>query len=181
MVSDNLLTLSVTILVALFGYLATYTINLRTAQRKDKLERVNQQLREFYGPLFSLIFASDKAFSTFIDKVDVRGKRVEQLTPEELAEWQTWVSQVFMPLNLRMEKIIIENADLMDETQMPDCLPTLCAHVYAYKIILMKWESGDTSDFWPGVRFPGKELLDYVQLAYLRLKAEQAEILGKQI
>ena len=176
---DTLLTLSITILLALIGYIATYFNNLRIEQRKDRLERVNRQLREYYGPLFALVRASATIFFAFRDRYCKRDEDWGELTPEELAAWQAWMSEVFMPLNLRMEKIIVENADLMDEPEMPDCLLTLSAHVYAYKIVLMKWESGDTSELSTGIPFPQEELMNYIDSAYIRLKAEQTELLGK--
>ena len=58
MTKETIITISVTLLVAFSGYVAKYINDLRIAQRKDKLERVNQQLRDLYGPLFSLIKAS---------------------------------------------------------------------------------------------------------------------------
>ena len=58
-------TLSVTILLALLGYLVTYGNNLRLAQRKDRLERVERQLRDLYGPLLSTAEASTRIWNAF--------------------------------------------------------------------------------------------------------------------
>jgi hypothetical protein len=44
-------TLTATVFVALMGYAATYLNSIRLSQRKDRLERIDRQLREFYGPL----------------------------------------------------------------------------------------------------------------------------------
>ncbi|MFK0045124.1 hypothetical protein ACIQU4_13595 [Streptomyces sp. NPDC090741] len=44
-----------TVGLAFLGYLATYANGLRLAQRQARLARVNQQLSEFYGPLFALM------------------------------------------------------------------------------------------------------------------------------
>ena len=57
-----------TVFLAFIGYLITYLNNLRLSQRKERLERVNRQLGELYGPLFSLTQASDKAYLAFRNK-----------------------------------------------------------------------------------------------------------------
>ena len=44
----------VDVVVAQIGYFVTYRTNLRLAQRNDRLERINRQLSEFYGPLLAL-------------------------------------------------------------------------------------------------------------------------------
>jgi hypothetical protein len=53
------------VLLALGGYLATYTYNLKLAQRKDRLDRVNQQLSELYGPLLALASSSGACWTAF--------------------------------------------------------------------------------------------------------------------
>jgi hypothetical protein len=40
--------------VAVGGYFATYRHNLRLAARNDRLDRLNRQLEELYGPLIAL-------------------------------------------------------------------------------------------------------------------------------
>ncbi len=88
------------------------------------------------------------------------------------------MSEVFMPLNLRMEKIIVENADLFLDDEMASPLLVLCAHVAAYKPVLKKWGQGDFSENTSKVNFP-PDLLDYAEACFKRLKQEQAALLGK--
>lgn len=42
--------LMIPIIVAILGIIAKYWNDLKIAQRKDRLERVSQQLRQLYGP-----------------------------------------------------------------------------------------------------------------------------------
>ena len=49
------ITAVVTVLVALGGYLITYWNNIRLSQYSEQLNRINKQLGEFYGPLYSLV------------------------------------------------------------------------------------------------------------------------------
>jgi hypothetical protein len=87
------------------------------------------------------------------------------------------MSEVFMPLNLRLEKTIVENGDLIIEKEMPKCFLSLCAHVAAYKPVSKKWESGDFSEHVSLSNFP-MDLGQYVGASYSHLKTEQAALLG---
>ena len=94
---------------------------------------------------------------------------------EELAAWRLWMSEVFIPLNLQMERAIIENGDLIIGEGMPKCFVDLCAHVAAYKPVIKKWELGDYSTNKSEIAFP-EELRPYVTEMYLKLKTEQAKL-----
>ena len=83
-----------------------------------------------------------------------------------------------MPLNEQMAGIIIGNADLLDEPEMPKCLQVLCAHVFAYRSVLKQWEQGDYTRNWSVINFPREELLLYTEHTFKRLKAEQSRLLG---
>ncbi|WP_372499433.1 hypothetical protein [Streptomyces lichenis] len=61
-------TVIVTIGLAFVGYLLTYLNGLRLAQRQARLTRVNQQLSDFYGPLFALMEANSRTYDTFSEK-----------------------------------------------------------------------------------------------------------------
>ncbi|HJP95805.1 MAG TPA: hypothetical protein VJ843_00380 [Candidatus Saccharimonadales bacterium] len=176
------LTLAVSILIAAVGFVAKYINDVKIAQRKDRLERVSRQLKEFYGPLYALIEASEIAWRGFRRKYRPNQSywRSEPYpNEEEAAAYRLWMREVFMPLNLRMEKVIVENADLLDDEKMPACLLTVCAHVSAYKTVLKRWESGDYSEHLSIVNFPGKELREYIERVYSRLKNEQEKLVGR--
>ena len=53
---------TVTIVLALGGYLAKYVNDVRIEQRRARLDRVSRQLSEFYGPLLSLSYAGGIAW-----------------------------------------------------------------------------------------------------------------------
>ena len=57
--------ITVTIVLAFIGYAATYVNDLRLARRKDRLDRVNRQLSELYGPLLALSTASSRLWEEF--------------------------------------------------------------------------------------------------------------------
>jgi hypothetical protein len=175
-----LLNLIVTILLALIGYLATYFNNLRIAERKDRLDRINRQLSELYGPLLALVYSSESSWKVFRSRCRPGMSFFGGEPPPseaELAAWRLWMTEVFMPLNLQMEKVVTEHADLLDEVEMPQSFLDLCAHISSYKAVLKKWEMGDFSEHKAVIKFP-KEILEYTTETYQQLKFEQTKLLG---
>jgi len=84
-----------------------------------------------------------------------------------------------MPLNLLMEKAIVENADLIIENEMPECFIELIAHVAAYKAVMKKWREGDFSEHLSFTEYPRDTLSSYVERCYTSLKDQRAALLGK--
>ncbi len=172
---------AVTILLALLGYLATYWNNLRLSQHKDKLDRINRQLSDLYGPMFSLTHASNIAWQGFRSKHRPDRSYFDGtvLPEEDLAEWRLWMSKVFMPINIQLYDIILTKSDLLIETEMPQCLLLFCAHVAAYQAVLEKWANKDYSEHLSVVGYPG-EIEQYAQRSYAEIKSRQAILLGEK-
>ena len=174
------------VVVAVIGYFVTYRTNLGLAQRNDRLERINSQLSEFYGPLLALTRSSDQSWQAFRKRYRPGGgsfwKSDPPLTVEDAAAWRLWMTTVFVPVHQQMMELVLNRAHLIEEPDMPSCLLTLCAHVNGYQAILKKWDTGEISiereDNLSIVNFPGEELAAYAATAFSRLKAEQAELLG---
>ena len=169
----TLITVSVTILLAAAGYIATYLNGLRLARRKDRLDRVSKQLSDFYGPLLALSRATERSWSAF---VDAHGSMPS--AEDRKAHFRLWMREVFMPLNIRMVDVVTNKADLLDEPYVPELLLELCAHVASYRAILKRWEEGDFSETAAKIPFPGPDLNAYAERTFARLKAEQNDLLG---
>jgi len=171
---------------AVIGYFVTYRTNLRLAQRNDRLERINHQLIEFYGPLLALTRSSDQSWQAFRKRYRPGAgsfwKCDPPLTKEDAIAWRLWMTTVFMPVHQRMMELVLNRAHLIEEPEMPSCLLALCAHVNGYQAILKEWETGEVTvqreDNISIVNFPGQELAGYAAVAFGRLKAEQADLLG---
>jgi hypothetical protein len=178
-----LITTTVTIVLAFLGYLGTYLNNLRLTQRKDRLDRINRQLGEFYGPLFALDNASYIARKKFLQKY-AAGRNVffakdVKHSEDELRAWRHWMQTVFMPINTRIYELVLSKSDLLIEPYMPPCLIQLCAHVASYKVVLEKWGQDNFSEHIALVGFP-KELHEYTIESFKVLKSEQAKLLGER-
>ncbi|MDQ0831602.1 hypothetical protein QF032_003446 [Streptomyces achromogenes] len=173
----------VTVGLAFIGYLATYLNGLRLAQRQAGLMRVNQQLSDFYGPLFALMEANSRTYDTFAEKYarpDGRDPFRHDTPPteQELAEWRTWATTVFIPNIQAMRDVVVTKADLLIEEEMPQALLQLCAHVSGYEITAARWAQGNYEEHLSLVSFPGRELREYIRDRFARLKSEQARLLG---
>jgi hypothetical protein len=177
--------LMVTVFVAATGYGATYLTNLRLARRKDRLDRVNRQLSDLYGPLFAQSEATDRAWRNFVARYGVVWALSTPATAEQAATWRLWMSTVFMPLNRRMVETVVSHADLLREDTIPEPLKELCAHVACYEPILARWEEDgfDSVQLDDHVsiagNFPRKELDVYLRGSFESLKLEQARLLAQ--
>jgi len=163
-----------TVILALFGYLATFMSAQVLALRKDKLELVNRRLNEFYGPLYVASQAGNIAYRSLLKK---QGKTQSlPILDEEMKEWMLWMTTIFMPLNDIRERIIIKKAALIIEEEMPQCLLDFVTHVSGYKAVLAKWAEGDYSERRSTIGWPPEFDL-YVERSYAALKAEQTRLL----
>ena len=181
--ANTTITVVATILVAIGGSLAAYLNTLRIASRKDQLDHVDRQLRKLYGPLFALNHVSNTAWRAFRQKyrpgADSYWRTDPGPTPEDEAAWRLWMSTVFMPLLLRMEEVILEHSDLIEEQDMPRCFIDLISHISAYKPVLQKWSNDDYSENVSVIRFPGADLTAYLEPQYRILKMRQTELRGE--
>lgn len=183
----------VAIILAIVGYFVKYLNDLRITQKKahldsekDKLSselgRVNTQLEKFYGPLKALNESSQIAWIGFRKKYRSHTPHYfsnkEMPNEEELKAWRLWMSVVFMPNNNKMFEIVNSRLDLLIEEEMPESLKMLCAHVAAYKTVMVKWEQGDFSEHTSIITFPAQEVKNYVDQSFSKLKKRQNELIG---
>ena len=174
--------LVVTVVVAFAGFLATYLNGLRVAQRKDRLDRVNRQLSELYGPLLALTSAAYRSWAAFRSRYrsgsDGYFDPSVPLTEEDEQAWRRWMRSVFQPLNERMEEVVTTKADLLNERAMPDCVLQLVAHVSSHSAVMAQWDEGDFSEQVALVPFPNPDLWEYAAGTFASLKEEQQDLLG---
>jgi hypothetical protein len=176
-----IITTSISIILALFGYLFTWFSSRRSTQQQAQLDRVNQQLSNLYGPLFALVESTDISWRAFRSKHQPNSRFFSKITPpneEDVVTWRLWMQTVFMPINSQMYDIIQDHAHLLIESDMPKCLLLLLAHVASFKAVIQQWEQGDFSEHESMVAYPSESLVAYVNESYKKLKAEQAQLIG---
>lgn len=177
-------TVAFAILSGVVGFLAKGVYDLWTARRKDRLERVNQQLKLFYGPLYALNQAGSLAWASFRSRTRPGGAFFGTDPPpntEELEAWRLWMQTVFQPIHDEMLSIITKNADLLIEGDLPKPLQLFCAHVAAYKVVFERWRNKDFSEYTSVLNYPTIEMATYLESSFKYLKSEQAHLLGTRL
>ena len=163
-----------TAVAALLGYWLTYRNNIHLAQRAERLQRVNRQLGEFYGPMLAISSIGQRIFHDYRRSLMSR----EHSEPPDTAdpEFRAWMKSVFMPNNERLYDLILTKADLLVDDQMPECLLQLSAHVAAFRAIMHRWEENDYEVEIPPVPFP-KDLFNYARDRFYLLRREQRNLM----
>jgi hypothetical protein len=107
------------IVVAGICYVATARINRADAIRADRIDRLNAQLRDLYGPLMALVLSTNALFQTWRQRELPLPNGWAGATAMEQEEWRHWMATVFMPLNRRIAETIIAHEDLVKRTSCP--------------------------------------------------------------
>lgn len=168
-------------LVAVLAYVLNQRGEVRRARRQARLDRLDAQLKELYGPLLVLVESNERTWDAFRERhLPSREDRQSAggLTEEQRRLWRRWVLTVFMPTARRMREVVVTHGDLFAEDEIPPVIMEFCAHVASYEVTLVAWEAGEDEDVL--VRYPGDALARYVRDAYRSLKAAQADVLRAQ-
>ena len=178
--SVELLSIIATIGLAVIGFIVTYLNNLRLARRKERLDLVERRLNEFYGPLFVACVAADLGYKTLLKRLNRRTvfDPNDPLTKEQLQEWRSWIKLVVIPLDDIREQLILHNAHLIREDEMPDCLLRYVAHVYTYRAVLTNMDELDDNSHYEAPGDVLQEVYDYAVRSYRELKAAQLRLIG---
>jgi hypothetical protein len=180
---EDALAVGIPLLIALLGFIGAYLNGIRLALQKERIERVNRQLADLYGPLLALVSAGNRSWGEFRSQYRQGIGYWDQSPPPTDAEakaWRLWITTVFMPLNRQMRDLVVGHADLLREREIDPCLLDLCAHVASYEAILKRWEDEDFSENKPPLPFPRRELSAYVESSFRELKTVQDRLLRER-
>jgi len=172
----NILPLIISVLLALGGYLFTYFYGKRQEQRKNRLERINLQLDNCYGPLLAIVQSNQQAWENFLAKHDDNPnfyKKEHNPTPGQVAEFHNWMRTVFMPNNEKLHRIIVNNTSLLLEDKIPDVLLGLMAHIMEFRINFSGRKDEHSEVAESRSKYPGQPLLKYCEKSFRELKTEQ--------
>lgn len=171
------------VIVAVIGYLFTYFYSRRIEREKNRLIRINKQLDQFYGPLLAIVQANQQAWENFIarheDNPDFYKKK-NHPSPEQVAEFHTWMSRVFMPNNDQLYEIIVNNTSLLNENTIPDVLLKLIAHIMEFRIYFEERVDKHSEVAETKSKYPGKALLEYCEEKFSQLKNEQLKLIKRK-
>ncbi len=182
--TDNkkfIISIFMTVGLAFTGYLYTHQSQLELNQSQAKLERVNKQLRNLYGPLYALTQVEKTNWEVFRKHNKPGGGYWSQENPpttEEAEAWRIYISEIDMPRYLHMERVILENSDLIEGDDIPQILLDLSVHIAGYKEVLFRWEQKDFSQNTSYYNYPN-EIREYAVKHYQALKLKQLQLLGE--
>jgi hypothetical protein len=117
------LTITLPIVAGVIGYFIVYWNSWRLERQKAALKYVSDQLQFLYGPLFALNMAGGRAVTALSNRYGQSQYFFEPgrcYTESELREYRLWMTEVFMPINLHIEKTITGNGHLIEGSRMPD-------------------------------------------------------------
>jgi hypothetical protein len=118
--------------------------------RTGEIEFVHQQIEKLYGPLFALSIASKRSADELFLKLRPGKRRMfDETDPPNATQvetWRRWIKEVFHPMNVRMERAITENAQLIEGGHIYPVFTDLILHVESYKATIAKWKDTDAKE-----------------------------------
>jgi len=166
------ITASASVFVAMVVFVLNQRAQVRLERRQARLELINSQLRDLYGPLNALVDVNERLWESLRSTLPARGER---RPGGGTAEWNSWRDSVLMPTNREMRDLIVRRADLLIEDHVPQPLLDFCAHVAARDVAM----SGRAEGFAGRalIPHPGTEYVNYVREGFTALKTEQRRLL----
>ena len=164
---------STSVIVAVLAFVLNQLGLLRQERRTVRLNRVNSQLRDLYGPLNALVQANERIWEAL--RADHLPGRVDRKPGDGGAVWLQWRDEVFQPINRRMYELIVPHADLLIDETLPDPLRDFCAHVVAQEFVRAAEREGKFERSL--VAHPGEAFVSHVRQSFLELKSQQKVLL----
>ncbi|WP_405137809.1 hypothetical protein [Nocardia sp. NBC_01388] len=161
------------IFVATLTFVLTQRGAILQERRQARLLHVSSQLTELYAPLRALVDANEQVWESLrAARLPARAQRRFD-TPDP--EWRRWRDHVLMPANRAMRDLILDHADLLPESDLPEPLRQFCAHVASFEVVLAAEADGITIP--PLVRHPGDPYVRHVRDTFELLMAERQRLL----
>ena len=171
------------LLAAVIGWLITWSLNRVEAARQRRLERVDRQIRDLYGPVYVRLRAMRELWDAFLAEHPRRHGEPSYFiddgasnTDDEKTRWCLWMSTVFLPMNREARDIVLANMDLFDGHEVPAPVLDFIIHVGGYDAIEAQWNSGDHSRYVSFINFP-REFEEFIGEQYKNCLARQGKLL----
>ncbi|MCF0069764.1 hypothetical protein LZD49_04725 [Dyadobacter sp. CY261] len=174
------ITLTATAVIAVVGFFIKYFYDLELVKRKDRLDRVNKQLGDCYGPLYALLKSNDQAWISLKHRLAITDNKFDIATSTEAERkvWKHYMQTIYIPTNDKIYDILVSKSDLLKEEDIPDCLLQLITHIVAYKVVAKGWEVGEGDENVEIVPFP-LNAREHVYQEFGNLKKEQSGLLSR--
>ncbi len=130
----------IAVIPAALGYIASYVDGIR----KDRLAFTNDQIEKLYGPLHALAQANDVTWRQYV--ASRRAPDWKNLSKEQVTLWRVWMQNVLQPMNVKIEKTIVANGQLVVGDKLPGVFQKVIAHTEAYNALVSTWKQDDIAD-----------------------------------
>lgn len=171
------------LLPAVAGYLFTFYNTKKTDERKAQIDRINEQVKDLYGPLLACISASKTSYDAMIRQhspdgtvSSFVGAIQENPKGEQGHAYRHWIKTVLMPLNQKAADVIINNLNLLESATIPASMLQFVAHVSSLKVVIQQWDQGYLGER-SQIPYPD-DLMELVSADFKRIKKKQQDLLG---
>ena len=178
----------ISIFFAILGYVSTAVQQIRVQQHNARVQRVSEQLKNLYGPLLACVTASKWSYDAMIKQAARDSGKPSLTIPQFAVEvrsnpqgvaaraYRSWVKSVLLPLSERAAQLVIDRADLLENSGIEPLLLQLVAHVSAYKVIIQRWKEGG-DEAMSAIPYPD-DIIEFANEGFAKLKRRQARLLG---
>lgn len=142
--------ITIGIFVAIVTAAVGYLVGIADDHRKKDIDFVDRQIERLYGPLYALSNATHVAKERlFASRQSCSPDYFDPGCPpnaQDVERWRRWLSKVLQPMNILMEKAIIENAQLIEGGEIYPAFAELILHVESYKATIARWKDTDENE-----------------------------------
>jgi hypothetical protein len=166
----SLLLALITTAVTLLGWVVTNSLSRyredRTRRLEQDIKRYQQQLEEFYGPLFNLlhqtIIYNNVEHEILVDRQDSEKKIRGNLDDATLLKIQEYFdNNYFIKLHDEVSEILKRKLHFVLDGKVPDSIIEYMRHAYQDRAQKQLWkELGISTDYLKGKPFPNEFLKD---------------------
>lgn len=156
---------------------------IRRQAREAEITHLNEQIREFYGPMYALLVSGEISWLAFRKIYSPKHGKASyfdsqsEILEEELLRWRVWMKEVFHPLNRAMEKLILDHVHLIEGSEIDDAFLKFLAHTKTYDGVIAQWELGDFERHTSIINFPDAEFRGIVVPKYKELVAKRQALM----
>ena len=177
-------TVAFAIVGGVVGFLAKVAYDLWSARRKERLDRVNKQLKLLYGPLYALNRSSNIAWSAPKTAATGCAVRVRQRPSAErirIGGLEALAADCVQAHSRGDARDDHQEFRPFDRRRVSGGLENLLRHAAAYKVVFEQWSKNDFSEHFAVVAYPADDLNEYLESSFRRLKSEQGRLLGMRL
>ncbi|TMR97568.1 hypothetical protein EJK15_17780 [Nonomuraea basaltis] len=169
--------------VSALGWLVTSILSnrneIRRRQISARLEYVQKQLEELYGPLAFLVY---EGRFTWEDLLATLGRQHvfdgDHIPEKELPIWLHWVETEAMPRNFAIQALLAGKSHLIEGSTIPNSYLDFLDHHNSWRVRHSQWKELGTTYSWHSRRnWPEQFEADVIEM-FWKLRKEYEQLIG---